>query len=121
MQCSTMFKLGVERAVRVKRSSVRVRSGLILLAFAAASGAADDGAAAFRRGDFDQAVASFARKAALADRVAQNNLGVMYLKGHGVAVDYARARALLDAWKSSTDRPKRDGSPPTSFRDRRAL
>lgn len=68
---------------------------MVLLAFAAAGSAADDGTAAFRKGDFGSAVETFARKAERGDRVAQNNLGVMYLKGHGVAIDHARARALF--------------------------
>ncbi len=81
--------------------SVNVRTALIALAFVAANSAADDGAAAFRSGNFDDAFAAFTRRAAQADPVGQNNLGVMYLKGHGVAVDFDRARALFTAAASA--------------------
>lgn len=67
------------------------------MALAVDGAAAASGTAAFRRGDYADAVATFTRKAERGDRVAQNNLGVMYLKGHGVALDHARARTLFSA------------------------
>ena len=76
---------------------MRLIVGLVLAIFTVAGHAGESGAAAFRRGDFTTAIERFARKAELGDRVAQNNLGVMYLKGHGVTIDYARAYGLFSS------------------------
>ncbi len=58
---------------------------------------AEGGAEAFGRGDFAAAAARFEAGAAAGDATAQNNLGVLYLRGKGVAQDYERARELFEA------------------------
>ena len=52
---------------------------------------------AYQRGDFDIALREFEFQANAGDRIAQNNLGVMYLKGRGVDVDYRSARDWFTA------------------------
>ena len=74
----------------------------ILLSFSALAGGADTGVDAFRRGDFDAAQRYFTAKAERGDRIAQNNLGVMYLKGRGVEVDFDKARAYFKAAANQT-------------------
>ena len=49
------------------------------------------GAAAYHRGDYQQALADFRQLAAQGEAVAENNLGMMYAKGQGVPQDYAEA------------------------------
>ena len=58
---------------------------------------AESGADAYGRGDYANAVSRFESRAQAGDATAQNNLGVLYLKGRGVAHDYVRARALFQA------------------------
>jgi len=61
--------------------------GLAALAFGAAAATADplqDGAAAFKRGDYGQALSAWRPLAAQGNPTAQNNLGIMYLDGKGV-------------------------------------
>ncbi len=70
---------------------------LTLLVLMPQIAAADTGGEAFRRGDFDTAVRLFTTKADNGDAIAQNNLGVMYLKGRGVAIDYDKARGFFEA------------------------
>jgi len=68
----------------------------VLLASSAGT-QAESGADAYGRGDYGSAVAQFERSAQGGDATAQNNLGVLYLKGRGVAQDYGRARELFQA------------------------
>ena len=58
--------------------------------------AAESGQAAIQRGNYGAAAAQFMFKAGEGDPVAQNNLGVLYLKGRGVAQDYALARSWFE-------------------------
>ncbi len=58
---------------------------------------ADSGTDAYGRGDYANAVSRFESRAQSGDATAQNNLGVLYLKGRGVGQDYPRARELFQA------------------------
>lgn len=78
------------------RTLVRaVLAGTLIAAVATA--AAQSGSDAFRRGDYETAARRFQVAAESGDRIAQNNLGVMYLRGRGVDTDFVRARALFSA------------------------
>ena len=67
-------------------------TGLFLI-FAAAVWAGDreDAAAAYAKDDFTTAAILYKKAAEQGDRLAQNNLGVMYALGEGVLQDYAEA------------------------------
>lgn len=92
---------GLVRIVRVRdgRAAGWARGVLAVLLVAGAGALfpalAETGSDAFRRGDYETAARRFEAAARAGDRVAQNNLGVMYLRGRGVAKDYGRARELF--------------------------
>lgn len=54
-----------------------------------------DGASAYRRGDYESALREFKPLAEQGDPSAQFNLGLMYLKGHGVKMDGTQAVVWL--------------------------
>ncbi|MDA0821817.1 MAG: hypothetical protein O3C28_05260 [Proteobacteria bacterium] len=58
--------------------------------------AAESGQAAIQRGNYGAAAAQFMFKAGEGDPVAQNNLGVLYLKGRGVPQDYSLAQSWFE-------------------------
>ncbi len=55
------------------------------------AGAVEDGLAAYKRGDYKTAVTIWTTAANKGDAEAQNNLGLLYDKGEGVAQDYNQA------------------------------
>ena len=57
---------------------------------------ADSGQAAIKRGNYGAAAAQFMVRAERDDPVAQNNLGVLYLKGRGVPQNYELARSWFE-------------------------
>ena len=63
----------------------------VMLAGAAAAGPVEDGDAAYKSGDYAEAVKMFRLAADQGDATAQYNLGVMYAKGKGVPQDHAEA------------------------------
>jgi hypothetical protein len=64
----------------------------VLIGFAALVHAGfDEGAAAYKRGDYAAAYKEFKPLAEQGDAKAQYNLGVMYSSGQGVSKDYAEA------------------------------
>ncbi len=52
-----------------------------------------DGVGAYNRGDYQTALREWTPVAEQGDGLAQNNLGILYDEGHGVAQDFARAAA----------------------------
>ncbi len=52
-----------------------------------------DGVGAYNRGDYQKALREWTPDAEQGDGLAQNNLGILYDEGHGVAQDFARAAA----------------------------
>ncbi|MFT4580803.1 MAG: TPR repeat protein [Gammaproteobacteria bacterium] len=58
--------------------------------------AAESGQQAIARGSYGAAAAQFMFKAREGDPVAQNNLGVLYLKGRGVPQDYSLAQSWFE-------------------------
>lgn len=52
-----------------------------------------DGVGAYNRGDYQTALREWTPIAEQGDGLAQNNLGILYDEGHGVAQDFARAAA----------------------------
>ncbi|NNM01328.1 MAG: sel1 repeat family protein [Gammaproteobacteria bacterium] len=71
----------------------RIKSAALMLAALLASGGAGADAAleALNGGDHLSAFEAFSARAAAGDAKAQNNLGVMYLRGQGTEQDYDRA------------------------------
>jgi hypothetical protein len=62
---------------------------LTLAAAAAWAGPASDGDAAMAKKDYAAALAAYERGADVQDAKSMNGLGMLYMKGHGVALDYA--------------------------------
>ncbi|MGD9604095.1 MAG: tetratricopeptide repeat protein [Gammaproteobacteria bacterium] len=56
----------------------------------------NDAGAALARGDYAAAYRAFAARAERGDPVAQNNLGVLYLKGRGTPRDFGSARVWFE-------------------------
>ena len=77
----------------LKTSLIVVFSTLSLLAQADDF---SDGVALYERQDFPAAAAAFKKAAGQGKADAQFNLGLMYLKGEGVAQDYVEAKALFE-------------------------
>src|SRR5271154_3734297 len=70
-------------------ATIALTIGLFLLGtFGALAGPLEDGMAAFRAGDFAQARALWQPMAAHGDATAENNLGIIYLDGKGVAASF---------------------------------
>ena len=69
----------------------------IYAVFSSINVAAEGAASAYQRGEFDVALKEFRYQAERGDHIAQNNLGVMYLKGRGVDINYAEARHWFEA------------------------
>ena len=78
-----------------QRISTLLTSGVLALTLfgAAVAGPLEDGAAAYKRGDYATALQSFRRLADRGSATAQYELGVMYGQGQGVPQDYAQAVA----------------------------
>jgi len=75
---------------RIRRASLVV-AGLLGLAVPVAAGPYEDALAAFERGDHAAALQRWRPLAEQGDAGAQNNLGLLYEKGQGVAQDHAEA------------------------------
>jgi len=71
----------------------------VLLGLLAAAGTAlaDQARAALARGEEGAAFDQFLRRAENGDPIAQNNVGVLYLKGRGTGEDFAEARRWFEA------------------------
>ena len=63
----------------------------VMLAGSAAAGPVEDGAAAYKSGDYAEAVKMFRLAADQGIAFAQINLGIMYAYGQGVPQDYVEA------------------------------
>ena len=63
----------------------------VMLAGSAAAGPVEDGAAAYKSGDYAKAVKMFRLAADQGIAPAQSNLGIMYAEGQGVPQDYSEA------------------------------
>jgi len=82
----------------VKRARVFVGSCLTLwFCYAGEAGAADLARAALARGDESAAFDQFLRRAENGDPIAQNNVGVLFLKGRGTGRDFGEARRWFQA------------------------
>ncbi len=66
-------------------------SGLAVALAAPAWAGFWDGVGAYSRGDYQTALREWKPLAEQGDGLAQNNLGILYDEGHGVAQDFARA------------------------------
>ncbi|HVV26848.1 MAG TPA: tetratricopeptide repeat protein [Rhizomicrobium sp.] len=69
--------------------------GLVCLCEPALAGALEDGAAAYKAGDYAGALRIWQPLADRGDALARNNLGLMYLSGKGVPQDNAKALHYL--------------------------
>ncbi|HKT76508.1 MAG TPA: tetratricopeptide repeat protein [Sphingobium sp.] len=65
--------------------------GLLLLSTPCLAGPAEDAAAAYKRGDYGNAMRLYRSLADQGDPRAQNSLGRMYLRGQGAGKDYGEA------------------------------
>jgi TPR repeat protein len=79
------------RGREVKRLLVTAITALLMSLGSAWAGPFEDGAAAYKRGDYASAVRIFESLATQGNAAAQYNLGFMYDSGKGVAQDYAEA------------------------------
>ena len=66
------------------KSAIAVTAMLACGVTTAFAGAFDDGANAYKRGDYNRALTSW-RNLSQTDATVQNNIGIMYMDGHGVA------------------------------------
>jgi TPR repeat protein len=87
----------------VLRIKALVAGGLLAIAVfgVAIAGPLEDGYAAYKLGDYAAAMSYWRPLADQGNAWAQDNLGVMYLDGQGVAQDYAQALV----WFRSSDQP----------------
>lgn len=71
-------------------------AGALLLGVSAAATAMNEAGSALARGDFPAAYRLFSKGAQAGDPIAQNNLGVLYLKGKGTRRDFGSARVWFE-------------------------
>ena len=83
------------RKLMILTAALLTLGGLALGSLAAAAQPLEDGARYFQRADYGRALASWRPLANQGNPVAQNNLGIMYLDGKGVAQNTSEAVRYL--------------------------
>ena len=79
--------------MKIKSASLSVV--IVIAVLYSIMGQAQSGANLYRGGDYEKAAEAFRHRSSSGDKIAQNNLGAMYLKGRGVPQDYSQARTLF--------------------------
>ena len=79
----------------MRNSLTLALAAMALTAMAASADSLQDGASAFQRGDYNRAMNTWRPLAVQGNPTAQNNLGIMYLDGKGVAQNTSEAVRYL--------------------------
>jgi uncharacterized protein len=91
IRCALNTGLKAAAVKRIPRTLLFCFALLVWSAFAAKAGQIEDGIAAYHTGDYATALKLLRPLAERGDATAQDNLGVIYAMGQGVAYDYKEA------------------------------